>query len=180
MVEALVTVVIFALGLLSVAGLHSVSKRSLHESVQRTAAAQLGSALLEKMRANPRGLPVYVTAGTLGGSALGTAPAAVCNDPLDPCTPAEVARQDLWEWEQELDGARSVTDGTAAGGLLTPSACIRGPFDGSAGIYTLVIAWQGSASMNSEVADPCGDGRYGENDENKRLATFSTYLDPLS
>lgn len=179
MVEALVTVLIFAIGLLSVAGLHSVSKRSLHESLQRTTAAQLGSDLLEKMRANPRGLDVYVGTPTLGG-AVRAVPASLCSDMANPCTPAQVAALDLWQWEQQLDGMNSVTDGTAAGGLLVPSACIRGPIDGSAGVYTVVVAWQGSAALNNEVVDACGAGRYGPGDANKRLAIFSTYLDPLS
>jgi hypothetical protein len=71
-------------------------------------------------------------------------------------------------------------DGQAAGGLLTPSACIRGPVDGSAGMYTLVVAWQGSATQTNEVNDACGAGRYGADDAIKRIAVFSTYLDPLS
>ncbi len=179
MVEALITVLIFAIGLLSVAGLHAVSKRSVYESAQRTTAAQLGSALLEKMRANPRALATYVTAGTLGGGSLGAAPAP-CNDPVNTCSAQELARVDLWQWEQQLDGRNSLLDGQAAGGLLIPSACIRGPADGSAGIYTLVVAWQGSATQTNEVADACGAGRYGADDALKRIAIFSTYLDPLS
>ena len=178
MVEALVTVLLFGIGLLSVAGLHSVSKRSLAESAQRTSAAQLGSALLEKMRANPNALAVYVNSGTLGGGTLGM-PASMCADPLAPCGPADVARLNLWEWERELDGGHSILDGTEAGGLLDPSACIRGPADGSAGVYTLVVAWRGSAGLDGDSADPCGAGRYGPGDENRRIATFATYIDPL-
>ncbi|MEJ2603389.1 MAG: type IV pilus modification protein PilV [Gammaproteobacteria bacterium] len=179
MVEALITVLIFAIGLLSVAGLQAVAKRSVYESAQRTTAAQLGNALLEKMRANPRALATYVTAGTLGGGSLGAAPAP-CDDPLDPCSADQLARVDLWRWEQQLDGLNSLVDGQAAGGLLTPSACIRGPVDGSAGMYTLVVAWQGSATQTNEVNDACGAGRYGADDATKRIAVFSTYLDPLS
>lgn len=179
MVEALITVVIFAIGLLSVAGLQAVSKRSVYESAQRTTAAQLGSALLEKMRANPRGLAVYAASGTLGGATLGTAPPVQCDNPANPCSPEELARADLWQWEQQLDGQSAQTDGTAAGGLLTPSACIRGPVDGSAALYTLVVAWEGSATQTNEIVDACGAGRYGPDDAAKRIAIFSTYLDPL-
>jgi type IV pilus assembly protein PilV len=180
MVEALITVVIFAIGLLSVAGLQAVAKRSVYESLQRTTAAQLGTALLEKMRANPRALAIYASAGTLGGGSLGTMAPVQCDDPTNSCTAEELARFDLWQWEQQLDGRSAVSDGAATGGLLTPSACIRGPVDGSAALYTLVLAWEGSAEQTNEVADACGAGRYGADDAAKRIAVFSTYLDPLA
>lgn len=180
MVEALVTVVIFAIGLLSVAGLQAVAKRSVYESVQRTTAAQMGTALLERMRANSRALGVYASAGVLGGGTLGSAPPAQCDDPANSCSAEELARFDLWQWEQQLDGRSALSDGAGAGGLLTPSACIRGPADGSAALYTLVLAWKGSAEQTNEVADACGAGRYGPDDASRRIAVFSTYLDPLA
>jgi type IV pilus assembly protein PilV len=58
LVEVLVTTVVFAIGMLGVAGLSAFSKRASFESVQRATAAQVAYGLLEDMRANTDALDV--------------------------------------------------------------------------------------------------------------------------
>ena len=52
LLELLVALVVFSIGLLAVAGLQTVSKSTNFEGMQRTTAAQIASGLLEDMRMN--------------------------------------------------------------------------------------------------------------------------------
>ena len=56
LIELLVSIVIFSVGLLAVAGLQTVSKSANFESVQRTTASHIAYGLLEDMRTNGNGL----------------------------------------------------------------------------------------------------------------------------
>ena len=53
------TVVVFSVGLLAVAGLQIVSKGATFEATQRTMASQIAFGLLEDMRANGPALGAY-------------------------------------------------------------------------------------------------------------------------
>ena len=104
LIEVLVTTIILSLGVLGIMSLNALSKRSSYESVQRSSAAQLSYGLLEHMRANSGSLAIYLAASDLGGGSQGTEPAPACDDPALPCTTAQIATHNLWDWEQTLDG----------------------------------------------------------------------------
>jgi prepilin-type N-terminal cleavage/methylation domain-containing protein len=52
LLELLVALVVFSIGLLAVAGLQTVSKQANFEGIQRTTASQIATGLLEDMRMN--------------------------------------------------------------------------------------------------------------------------------
>ena len=52
LIEMLVALIVFSVGLLAVAGLQTVSKQANFESLQRTTASQIAYGLLEDMRVN--------------------------------------------------------------------------------------------------------------------------------
>lgn len=178
LIELLVAMVIFTVGLLSIAGLQAVAKKSNYESTQRTSASHIAYGLLEEMRANGEGIATYLAAPDLGGGVMGGGPD--CSNFAAPCTATQKATQDLWFWEQVLDGEQEAAAGGAAGGMLTPTLCIDGPAGGGAGIYTVAIAWQGPISMaGSDISDcGAGAGKYGSGDEFRRVLQVSTYIDP--
>ena len=53
LLELLIALIVFSIGLLAIAGLQTVSKQSNYEAVQRTTAAQVANGLLEDMRSVP-------------------------------------------------------------------------------------------------------------------------------
>jgi type IV pilus assembly protein PilV len=197
MVEVLVSVFIVAIGLLGIAGLQFMSKRSNFEAVQRTTATLLASDIVERMRANPTQLIEYGgSAGapipSLGGpTPTRTAPGADCS--VDPCTAFELSQHDLWQWETALNG---MSDGGGAGGLTAPTACLS--TDVAAGVsdrsgnYTVAIAWRGSTQLANPVAPDaaapdadaftCGEGsgKYngedGSIDTHRRVLVVTTYV----
>ena len=179
LLELLIALIVFSIGLLAIAGLQTVSKQANLEAVQRTTAAQVANGLLEDMRTNGNGIDIYAAAPQLGGGVIGAEPAPNCRDGND-CNAAQKAAHDLWFWEQVLDGNLETNGGIAAGGLVLPGLCIAGPAGGGAGVYTVTIVWRGTASINSNVANPCGlaSGNYGAQNEFRRIVQIPTFLDP--
>jgi type IV pilus assembly protein PilV len=178
MLEVLITLVVFSLGVLSVAMLQGVSSRANYEAVQRTTAAYVANDLLERMRANPTALELYMPAGPLGNGSLGAEPAPDCASLANVCTPDQLALHDLWQWEQILDGVAEADGASATGGLLEPNACITGPAGGGQGTYTVSIAWRGQSALTNPAVDDCGDdsGLYGDKNEFRRIVVAQTYI----
>ncbi|MEE4164043.1 MAG: type IV pilus modification protein PilV [Woeseiaceae bacterium] len=179
LIEMLIALIIFSVGLLAIAGLQTVSKQANYESLQRTSASQIAYGLLEDMRVNGGAANVYIAAGELGGGSRGGEPAPNCRGAAV-CNATQKALHDLWFWEQILDGNQETSGGAGAGGLLLPTLCVQGPAGGGAGMYVVSIAWRGSASINNAVNNPCGgaSGNYGDNNEFRRILQIPTFIDP--
>jgi len=180
LIELLVTLVIFSVGMLAVAGLQTVSKQANFESLQRTTASQAAYGLLENMRINGAGIDTYRAAADLGGGSLGAEPAPDCKTVAGTCDEFEQAAHDLWYWENFLDGAMENGAAGASGGVLSPTVCINGPVGGGAGVYVVSIAWRGVVALSNPITDPCGDGtgKYGDANEFRRVTQFATFIDP--
>jgi type IV pilus assembly protein PilV len=178
MVEVMITLLVVSVALLSSAALQLLSKRSNYDAAQRTTAAHLAEDLLERMRNNPDGLIDYITAGPLGNGSQGGLPLLNCSDPLITCTAQELAGFDLWHWEQLLDGNFELNAGEGTGGLVTPTACVRGPGFGGNGVYTVAIAWRGMTELTNPVIDNCGagTGNYGPGNVNRRVMVVRTFV----
>ncbi|MDH4073907.1 MAG: type IV pilus modification protein PilV [Gammaproteobacteria bacterium] len=180
LLELLVSVVVFSIGLLGIAGLQMVSKQANYEGSQRTLAAQVAYGLLEDMRTNGSGISIYVAANDLGGGSLAGLPVAQCRDPNTPCSPAQKAVHDLWYWERMVDGAAELGVEGQSGGILFPTVCVDGPAGGIAGIYAVSIAWRGGIELANPEASQCGagSGNYGDGDRFRRVLQVATFIDP--
>lgn len=180
LIELLVAVVVFSVGLLAVAGLQTVSKRANFEGLQRTVASQIAYGLLEDIRSNGNGVDVYLASADLGGGIAGAEPVPNCGTVAAECNAAQKAAHDLWFWENVLDGNQEIGVEGAAGGILSPTICITGPAGGGAGIYIVTVAWQGTVAMTSTNPDTCGagSGKYGSGDELRRIVQVPTFIDP--
>lgn len=176
LIEVLIAVVIFGVGLLTVASLQVVARKANFEAVQRTTATHLAQGMLERMRANRSGILTYVGAGELVlGGGQRTAPGNTCQTRASPCTAAALALADLWEWERLLDGSYETTGGSAVGGLVEPTACIRGA--GGTGPYEVAIAWRGATESEVDPDDDCGaDSGSGAF---RRVITVTTFINVL-
>ena len=180
LLELLVSLVVFSIGLLGIAGLQMVSKQASYEAQQRTIASQVAHGMLEDMRINGAAIGVYAVAPDIGGGKLASLPVSNCRDPNVPCSAAQKAGHDLWYWEQMVDGSQEAGVDGAAGGILMPTICIGGPPGGVAGMYTVSVAWRGSVATSNPDLSQCGaaTGLYGDNNEFRRVLTVNTYIDP--
>lgn len=170
MIEVLITLVVFSFGLLAVAGLQTLSKKSNFDAVQRTQASMLAMDMLERIRANPAAIDTYITAnGT-------TTPSKLCDSAA--CNETELATWDVWQWNRQLSGFseldtsqsgggvdcsdNATTNVTCAvGGLAAPTGCITALGNNA---YQVVIAWRGVTAQDepayaAEDTDPRKCGR---------------------
>lgn len=169
LIEVMITVFIVAVGLLSVAGLQALSKKSNFDAIQRTQAAALAQDLIERMRANPGRGADYLTDDVDGisSAALPPAPSIACttsgSSGTPRCTPTQVVAFDRYEWSRALFGDVELIDDTAAGGLSEPTACVTNDA-APCGVYTVAIAWRGITPLppgdpddvNDPASNPCG------------------------
>lgn len=176
LIEVLVTMLIMAIGMLGAAALQLQSKRVGYDATQRAVASNLAQDIVERMRTNNAAVASYQIAD-LGGGSLAQ-PGATCSTSTSPCSSGQMALLDLWEFEQALDGASaSRTDSsgrTTIDGLSNPTACITH----AAGVVTVSIAWRGAVATSNPDRSNCGigQGKYGDNDENRQLFTLTTYV----
>ena len=107
MVEALVALVIVAVGLLGVGQLTLQGLRESSIALGRTRAVYLISDMIERIRANPDAEDAYDCAGYPGGpTEHGCAPSGA---PARPCTARELAEDDLARWQALARDALSLT-----------------------------------------------------------------------
>jgi type IV pilus assembly protein PilV len=172
MVEAMVTVVVVAFGLLGVAGLVSRSFVAEVEATQRTQAVMLLQDMVSRIEANRANVAGYVTgnAGVTGyvtttGGGTTTTSTVVCN----PTAP--LAERDRCEWSQLLAGTNEQIDTRNAGVLVGAIGCVY-EIDAFNRIYAVAIAWQGMSAGPAPLVDtgfaPNGCGRDLFGNENQR------------
>ncbi|MGE0098544.1 MAG: type IV pilus modification protein PilV [Hydrogenophaga sp.] len=137
LIESLVALLVFALGVLGLAGLQAGTLAQARHANARAVSVQMANDLLERMQLNPLIGPSTASATSLyeieWGMRMDSAPD--CHS--RPCTGAELARHDLFQWKQSwqalLPGAdarvfRSQTDPGQLGVMLGWSDVGTPPF----------------------------------------------------
>lgn len=142
LIEVLMAVLIFSIGLIGLAGLLIISTRSNQSAFVRTQVTFLANSMADRMRANPYGLWKDAYSATYPFT-TGTMPKC---DATAPCNPDDIALRDKLLWTAQLKaflpglGPSSIAC-TKAGDLsYDPTAQIglRPPFGGTC---TMTITW---------------------------------------
>ena len=128
LLEVLITLVILAIGLLGLAGLQTTGLKQNQSAYLRSQAAQMSYDIADRMRANMSALSSYETTNPA------TATAATSGCTTAPCTKAQMASNDLYEWNKTL--VDTLPSGTATISL-------------SGGIYSISITWDDDHDGNS-------------------------------
>ncbi|WP_158543444.1 type IV pilus modification protein PilV [Dyella solisilvae] len=97
LIEVLMAVLIFSVGLIGVAGLLVMAARSNHAAYLRTQVTFLAGNMADRMRANPQG----VWTGAYNASSYPTSSKQSCTN-TSACTPAQLAVRDQYMWSQML------------------------------------------------------------------------------
>ena len=122
MIEMLVALVVLAVGMLGIAGLFAISLHSGSSAIARMQAVNLAADIADRIRANRRAGNAY------GGAAADnscTGAAAVS------CSPAQMAADDLYRWQQQL--SRAIAGAAPTGTVVvTP---------GTPPTYTITVGW---------------------------------------
>lgn len=186
MIEALIAFAVLSFGIMGVVTLLTSSKVGQFETVQRTRAVTIGNSLLERIRANPTQANLYHTGldtpiAVTAAKTIETEPNPTCAAG-SPCTPAELAAHDLWEWREELRGAAARITATdeVTGGLLEPQACVIFEADtdrDDTGRLSILVSWRGMVESSDAVdaAEECGSVADGMENYRRQVAV-RTYL----
>ena len=100
LIEVLIALVIMSIGMLGIAGLYVHSMQAGRTSLFRHHAVTLAGDVADRIRANPRAVAAYVAAGANNN----------CVDGGLDCTPAQMAANDVWLWDQQA--ANTLPSGT--------------------------------------------------------------------
>lgn len=152
MLEVLIAVLVFSLGMLGLAGLLIFAISSNHIAYLRTQATFLAHNMADRMTANPAGLWGDGTTSdyTVTIDPVGT-PIPSC---AGGCSPADLATRDVAVWSQQLHtflpkAQASITCTTAALAHLPPPAQfgLRPPYGGQC---TMLVSWNEAKSKTGE------------------------------
>lgn len=185
MVEAMVTVVVVAFGLLGVAGLVSRSFVAEVEATQRTQAVMLLQDMVTRIEANRANVAGYVTGDTGVTGYVTTTSGGTTTTSSVVCSPtAPLAERDRCEWSQLLAGTNEQIDTRNAGVLVGAIGCVY-EIDAFNRIYAVAIAWQGMSAGPAPLVDPtfapngCGRDLYG-NENQRRVIVMPVRLGILN
>ena len=134
MVEALVALVVLAVGMLGIAGLYVTTLRSGSSAIFRMQAVNLATDMADRIRAN-RNAGLFYNDAPAGNNCFGTG--------ATDCTPEQMAQNDLLLWNTQL--AQILPSGTGTVVVAGASA----PFS-----YTITVTWfeQGSDANTAGTA----------------------------
>ena len=139
LLEVMVAVIVFTIGLLGLGAMIGTSVRSNHVGLLHTQASFLAESIFDRMRANVQGVWLDQYDGTWAGTG---SPAATCGSG-SPCTAANLAKNDAWTWGLEVSQQLPNGSGTIActpnSGAPSANALLAVPiYDGTCRIS---ISW---------------------------------------
>jgi type IV pilus assembly protein PilV len=131
-VEVLVALVVLSVGMLGIAGLYVITLQSGGTAIYRTQAVNLASDMADRIRANRNAGVAYQN----GASGALTCVGAGAVD----CLPADLAADDLLQWDTEL--AATLPGGTGTVAVAGAAAPLT---------YTITVSWSepGQATPNT-------------------------------
>lgn len=151
LIEVLIATLVLAVGLLGLAGLQVTSIRNNLSAYNRSQATQLAYDMADRMRANKNASVDPATGNVIAGSvyltmALASAVAQANCTTVTGCSGAQMAQNDLFQWNAALIG--TLPSGT---GTITVVAATR--------IFTITINWD-----DNRDGDVDGNGGASEGD----------------
>jgi len=158
LLEALITIVILAFGILGLAGLQSKLQTVEVESYARSQALILLDDMAARLSAHRGVAATYVTASPVG---TGDTESTDCSG-----TTLGVER-DTCEWSNALKGNTELSSSSAIGAMIGGRGCIEQLAGVDPPSYRVTVTWQGlSPTVVPSVG--CGQSLYGANDALRR------------
>lgn len=170
LIEVLMAVLIFSVGLIGLAGLMVMATRSNHSAYQRTQVTFLASTMADRMGANPVG----VWSGFYNSTAYPVAASTASNnDCASGCTPQALAASDQRAWSRQLSSflpnvKASIACNNAPAGYTPAGWTMGSPASGATaavpadpgqvgmrppygGVCTMGITWDEQQSVNQQA-----------------------------
>lgn len=155
LIEVLVAVMIFSIGLVGLAGLLIMATRSNQAAYLRTQVVFLAHDMADRMSANP--VAVWDGSYDSSGYPVATTVTTKC-DSAAPCTPDNLAKHDMQRWSSQLaaflPSPKATIDCSTANAGFSPSAAqygMRPPYGGNC---AMTIRWseRGTGDQQHSIA----------------------------
>lgn len=175
LVEVMVALLIFSVGMLGVASLQVVSKKSSFEAQQRQEAVLLVSDLVARMYSSGLNFDeIKANHGDfeyLSGGA-NNKPADECNAVSSNCSASDLAAWDRYIWQNAIS-AIAVKHGAKGGqGLLGAKGCVA--FDDANQVISVSISWLSMSDLGGSTANGVCD--IDNSDKRQRHVELKTYI----
>ncbi len=159
LLEALITIIVLAFGILGLAGLQAKMQSAEVESYARSQALVLVDDMAARLNANRTVAATYVTIDPAGTDDA---------QPSDCAATALGVARDLCEWGNALKGSTELAGGTTVGTMIGGRGCIEQLVGVNPPSYRVAVTWQGlSPTVASGIG--CAQGLYGGNDKFRRV-----------
>lgn len=149
LIEVLIAVLIFSVGLLGIAGLLVVATKANHNAYMRTQVTYLAQNMADRMSANP----IAVWNGNYDSAGY---PLSVSQSCATGCTPANLAVHDQGLWSRQLqtflpNPTATISCNDSAAGYDPTNLGMRPPYGGSC---TMTVTWseRGGGGVNERDA----------------------------
>lgn len=191
MLEVLISIFIVVLGLLGLVGMQARMQQAEFESYQRTQALILLNDMVDRINVNRVTASCFaITAANAStpyyGEGSSAFPACGAGTALDNAN----ALAAMAEWDGLLKGAAETKGGSSVGAMVGARGCVSynaatelldagGAVMPGTGVYTVIVAWQGSVDTSAPKMDDgtttinCANGLYGA--ETLRRAVLTTF-----
>lgn len=147
LVEVLVALLILAIGLLGMASLMMTSLSSNHSAYQRSQASMLAYDMAERLRLNRT---QAITSNSYVFSSTTTMPSNP-NCKSNGCTAAQVAQQDVREWQENFQDVNGV--GLDGDDYRPAIAGATGTIARDSSRYLITVTWEEDSSTSCPRAD---------------------------
>ena len=164
MIEVMIALLVFSVGMLGIASLQLVSLKTSFEAEQRYEATVLVDDLLSRIFSS--GIPLAQRSDAYGEIAYDSttgspvAPVKLCNAIDSGCTQEQMVAWDIYEWQLAIKAQAVQHDGESQG-LKGAKGCLSFPDDISPRV---TVVWESMTDIGAgPVAAQCGgvtDGRY--------------------
>ncbi|MFZ3155337.1 type IV pilus modification protein PilV [Pseudomonas sp.] len=154
LIEVMVSVLILAVGLLGVAGMHARIVNAQFDAYQRAQAMLLLEDMASRIHANPED----ARDGSYGGSTVFGLSSKTCDNT------ASSVEDDTACWNEALRGVGiSGSGGTSLGSMIGARGCIENISGGGTAprVIRITVAWQGM-TPTAAPAQTCGQNQFGD------------------
>ena len=172
LVEVLIALLVFSLGMLGVASLQVVATKSSFEAQQRQEAVLLARDIIARMKSSGLSFDDIKTKyGSMEFSEALPAPTPACKEATDNCSPILMAIWDKYEWSKSI-AAAAVGYGGTGQGLLKAKGCVTYGDK----LITVTIAWESMTEMGAGGGGDCDIAGAGKKQRHVEVKTYISYI----
>jgi type IV pilus assembly protein PilV len=144
LIEVLIAMIILAVGLLGLAGLQATSLRNNQSAYNRSQATQLAYDIADRIRSNVDDANNYATSTYITVASTAAVIQTDCDSISTTCTTADMAQNDLFQWNAALAAA------LPSGGTASITVALMGTIN----VYTIAINWDDNRDDAVNAGDP--------------------------